>query len=604
MRLEKRKRFLGVLGVLTVLWLSACAASPELQLARNAKMTGDLEAAYNLYMRVLHLEPGNAEALDAVNEISTVMTDRARREADGILQNAGGVTAPTLRLCLAKLDQYKAYDPQGAYLGNDRKAYLKKLEAIEKESRTLINQATLAILAGDYARALDLIDALKAGDPDHPDIETIEASYKKSYGVLLEEKIMTAYAAGRPDDANSIMKEWKALGLPKEEQKRLDLAVKSIEIKALQAKYRALMEKNQYYTAFLLLTENGHKDEFAFEFSELRQKGAPFYFDQALRRRDAGNVTRAYLEAVKGMAIDPQYPDMFDMHWDTRDQVLEKIRTTVAISTFGAPEDEPDAGERLTDALIGRLSRNLSFGISLVDRDKTDPVMTEQKQNFAEAARLLGADIIVSGSVLPMTIERRDTPSRKSVRVLMRETLEANPEYEAFIRRSDPKSEAEAPPKTIKVKEYGTFTVDRGKVEVEGVAGVAVTIFNAKKNEVTYAQAVNAHYRAEDAYQEGIEQAGVAADPLELPEDAEIKEKLSIQILQRLVDVIEGPFRNREKLFLENALNHIERQEMDLAVDELAKGYLFCTRSELDESNPDFKAIRNKIIELTEKEFI
>jgi hypothetical protein len=127
-----------LLGVLAVLCMSACVTSPELQLGRDAKMSGNLEVAYSHYMQVLQTDPGNAEAQSAVNEISGMLTTRARQEAVAILKKAGAVTAPALRACIAKLDRYASYDPQGTFLGQDRTIYAQKLEALEQAIKAQI----------------------------------------------------------------------------------------------------------------------------------------------------------------------------------------------------------------------------------------------------------------------------------------------------------------------------------------------------------------------------------------------------------------------------------------------------------------------------------
>lgn len=598
------QRLFCVLLVITSLCLGACVTSPDLKLAQDARLAGNLEAAHNHYMRVLQSDPRNVEAKNAVSEIRAAMTGRGRQEAAALLANAPAVTVPLLRSSLAHLDQYRGYDPEGTYLDSDRKKYEQALKELEDANRNRGNQVASAIRAGEYSQAAALIDAVKNTDPTYPQIEVIETSYRKSYGGFLEQKIMKAYADNRIEEANAAMDAWLTLGFPDDEKRRLQAAAKKLEIDALKDDCRHLVRNNQYYSAFLMLMKSKHKDVFAPEFSELRLKGAPFYVEQARQRMLDGNVTRAYLEAVKGLELNPEYPGMFEMHRDTRDRVLDGVQRYIAIPAFGSPQDSPDVGIQFSDALISYLFRILPYGINIVERGKIDLLMEEHKREFTEVANILNVDLIVTGNVSLLTIDRQDTKNQSTVRVPVGEKLEINPEYEVFLRTSNEKNMAAAPPKTIKVKEYGTFTINKGKSTIKGFSSVAVRIFDTSKGRITYAQEFNANYKAEDYYQDGLDLAGIEGDPLELPSDTEIRERLRNQIVKQLADVIQAQFEKREKHFLENAQYYISRREKDQAVNELAKGFLYCVKAKVAFNDHDFTEIRNNILKLTEIDFL
>jgi hypothetical protein len=297
---------------------------------------------------------------------------------------------------------------------------------------------------------------------------------------------------------------------------------------------------------------------------------------------------------------------MFEMHRDTRDKVLDMVQKYIAIPAFGSPQDNPDVGVQFSDALISYLFRILPYGINIVERGKIDMLMAEHKREFAEVANILKVDLIVTGNVSLLTIDRQDTKGQNTVRVPIGEKLEVNPEYEVYIQTHDPKSPNPGTPprKTIKVKEYGTFTINKGRTTIKGFSSVAVRIFNTSKGRITYAQEFNANYQAADDYQDGLDLAGIESDPLELPSDTEIKEKLRNQIVQQLADVIQAQFEKRERTFMQTATYHISRREMKPAIDELAKGFLYCVKAKVDFNDPDFTEIRNKSVELTETNFI
>lgn len=461
-----------------------------------------------------------------------------------------------------------------------------------------------AIASDQYAQARAMIAEIQNSDPEYSGLAGLQNTLKQSNGAYLEKRIKSAYDKGDIKGANQAIKEWYALSLPADEQARMQGMIKDWEKKIITQKVTELTRKKKYYSAYLMLTQSKYKEDYGSLFKKVRGKGARFYLNQARLRLNRGDVSRAYLEAVKGFELDAELPGMFEMHRDTRDTVLENVQKYIAIPAFDAPRSNPDAGTQFSDALISYLFRIMPYGINIVERGKIDILMEEHKREFSQVANILNVDLIVTGNVSLLKVDQQDNQRQSTVRVPIGEKSQINPEYEAYIQSGGSGNKTPVPPKTIKVKEYGNFTITKGRSVIKGFANVAVRIFDTSKGRITYAQEFNANFQASDDYQDALELAGVEGDPLTLPTDTEVQEKLRTKIVKQLAEVIQKQFEKREKHFLESAAYYKSRRETHLAIEELARGFLYCVKAKVPFNDPDFTEIRNSIIDLTEKKYL
>ena len=600
--LSVRLSFLFAAGIL--LCITACVPPASLKLAQQAQANGDLVAAHAHYVQTLQESPGNAEALQALAAIRDQLSAKARAEADAMFRSATPATARTIRASTAILDKSAAYDPDGSRLGGDRQKFQQALAQLNAKNDQRIEAANRAMAANQFPQARTLIDEIQATDPDYDGLDALQNNWTRAYGAFLEQSVQQAYAAGNLSQANQAVEKWQALGFPAADQARMQTIVKTADKKLISGRVADLMARQQFYKAHLLLTRSRYKSEYGSLFSDVSNRGAPFYLEQARLRLAEGDVSRAYLEAVKGLELDPNLPGMFEIHRDTRDAVLEKVQKYIAIPAFDAPTTNPDAGTRFSDALISYLFRILPYGINIVERGKIDILMQEHKREVSEVATILNVDLIVTGNVSLLKVDRQDNQRQATVRAPVGEKTEINPEYEIWIKTGGDQSNQPAPPKTIKVPEYGNFTINKGSSVVKGFANVAVRIFDTSKGRITYAQEFNANFQTSDDYQDALELAGIEGDPLNVPTDTEVQEKLRSQIVKQLADVIQQQFEKREKHFLQTADYYKSRKERRLAIQELARGFLYCVKAKVPFNDSDFTAIREEIIDLTETGFL
>ena len=589
-----------------LLVLTACVPLAELESARQASEKGDLELAHQIYLTTLKQAPDNEDVLKGLRAVRTKLTNRAIKEAAAVLRSSPGSSVPQLQLAISKLDAAKPYDPDDRLLGPTRTKYQDRITQIKNENKTRAEQVRAALTSEQFPSAKKLIEDIKKSDPQADLWRTVESDYTSKHGEFLQRRFKVLLSEKKFLEAKNVVQQLKISNTPADQIARLTKTLEEQEIRWLKAKLDHEVSNKHFYKAYLAIMESGHQKAFSALMDDLRTRGSKFYLDQATRRLKRKELSWAYLEAVKGYELDSGLPGMFEIHRRTRDEVLKKIQEYIAIPAFGAPQKNPDLGPQFSDALISYLFRILPYGINIVEREKIDLLIEEQKREFKEVGNILNVDLIITGNVSLMNIDRQKNQREATVRVKVGERKEPNPEYELLLKTygSQVGYLANLPPRVISVPVYETFKYKKGEVVVKGFATVSARIFDTKEGRITYAQEFNAKFRAEDSYQDALEIAGVKDDPLETPTDTEVLEKLRNQIIPQLAAVIQKQFEKRERLFLGEARYYLTRREIEKVMNPLARGFLYCVKAKVKSDDSDFVALRNMILEQTEQNFL
>ncbi|MCP5003852.1 MAG: hypothetical protein GY941_07860 [Planctomycetes bacterium] len=603
------KRNIILLPLIVVLFLlnSSCKTI-EMETARQAAQRNELETAYKSYLEALKKDPENKEALSEIKVVRAKLINPVISEADNLVKLSPQPTIPLIEEAISKLDAVSQFDPGGKLLNPSRKHFEELITQIRDANRALSQRVRVDISTGDFELARKNIQKIKISDPSAGIIRTLNGEYNSAYKTFLEQKMTALLKKKKFKEAREILRQIEDLKPSSDEKVRLTNLFKKYELKKIESDVDVMLSKNQYYKAYLTIIDNGYKELLSTKLVEISLRGSQFYLWQATKRLELGEVSKGYLAAVKGLELDSRLTNMFETHRDARDEILKMLQKYIAISAFGAPSDNPDAGPQFSDALISYLFRTLPYGINIVEREKIDMLMDEHKREFKEVGDILNVDIIVTGNVSLMKIDKQNTESVATIRAKVGEKRETNPEYEMALRvRRNSTSTVNLPPlppASVKVPVYENFKYTKGKTTVKGFANVSVRIFDTHKGSITYADEFNANYKATDEYQDSVEPAGVTGDPLEILSDTEVTEKLRNEIIKQLADVIQKQFEERAKLFLQDAKYHIARKEVDRAINFLAQGFLYCVKAQIAQDNSYFSEIRKLIVEETERNFL
>ncbi|MCD6535281.1 MAG: hypothetical protein J7L25_14575 [Deltaproteobacteria bacterium] len=585
--------------------LSACVPNPEMDLARQYYQSGKVEDAYHKYQAILKKEPSNKEALNALNKIKKTLTEQAISQAQQIHESTPTAQVEQLQKAIAILTRAYPFNPQSPALGAITQRYKTQLKELQKTNLLRAEQFRLALRAGQYSKARQTLTEIEKTNPTFTGIKTLKQEYSTNYGIFLEKEIETAVEKNDFKKAHLDLAAWQSLGLAKDIGLKLQNIIRIAEARKIKHEVDTLLTHNQFYTAYLVILANGYSQELAHEIDNIRTAGSWFYLQQASKRLAQGDISRAYIEAVKGYELDRENSEIFDLHRDTRDQILQQLQRYIAIPLFGAPKDQPDLGPQLSDALISYLFRILPYGINIVEREKIDLLLEEQKREYKKVGNLLNVDMIITGNISLLNIDRQESNHMVTIKAKTGEKTISNPEFEAWLRLPlTSRGNTQQPRKLLAMPTYQNFTYRKGTVTLKGFTSVSLRIFGTSKGAVTYAQEFNANYSISDDFQDEVQLANVESDPLNLPSDTEIREKLRNKVIKQIAGVIGKQFDKREKSFLQDAKYHLSRHENEKALQKLAQGFLYCIKAKVKTDDPDFSAIRDKIITLTETGFL
>ncbi|RLB70594.1 MAG: hypothetical protein DRH03_06920 [Deltaproteobacteria bacterium] len=590
---------------LLLLILSACVPSQEMNSARQSYQSGKIEEAYSKYQAILKKEPGNQEALTALGKIKNDLVNRAMSQAQAECNSTPTIQIESLHKAIAILTQVYPYNPQSSALEANTQRYKTQLKELQEANLLRAEQFHLALKSDKFGVALQNLQEIEKTNPTLSNLKTLKDEYRLSYGTYLEKEIASAVANNNFKKAHHDLTEWQALGLSGDVGAKLESLLRSAEAKQIKQELNILIARHKFYTAYLLILANGYSNELAQEVENIRTAGTQFYLEQATKRLAQGDISRAYIETVKGYELDRENPAIFDLHRDTRDQILRQLQRYIAIPLFGAPRDQPDLGPQLSDALISYLFRVLPYGINIVERGKIDLLLEEQKREYKKVGNLLNVDMIITGNISLLNIDRQESEHLVTVKAKTGEKTISNPEYEAWLRLPLTSREGTPQPRKLLVMPtYQNFTYKKGTVRLKGFTSVSLRIFDTTKGSVTYAQEFNANYSVSDDFQDEVQLANVESDPLDLPSNTEIREKLRNKVIKQIAGVISKQFDKRESNFLQDANYFLSRHENDKALQKLAQGFLYCIKAKVKADDPDFRTIRDKIIKLTETGFI
>lgn len=592
---------------LAALLTSACVspATQPLNAARAARSSGDLAGAARRYQEALAVAPGHKLILSELEEVRGELVDRAITEAN---TRAGErPDAAHLREALAILEQARAYGQGIARHGVATRGYESALEKLTRAQEARASQARAALQAGDLARASRQLDAIRGEDPAWGGLAALQdevASWKIAH---LTHRAGQALDAGDIPAARRALQELEGSTDPKLGALRARLH--SVELDWLENRAAAQIARDQYYTCFLEIMDSGREDELQALLRRVRSEGADHYLEQARMRLSRGESGRAYLEAMKGLELSPGDLRLFDVHRDARDRQLASIQTYIAVPTFATPSARPDLGAQFSDALISHLFRVLPYGVNIVEREKIDLLLREQKSGFADLGEVLNVHLIISGNVSLMQIDRQESHQKAIARIQVGERVEVNPAFEIALKTAPrlPNGRVDSaalPTPTITIPLHETVKYNKGSVTLKGFSTVAARIFSTREAAIIYAQEFNARFDATDSFQDAVEDAGIEGDPLVLPTETEMVEALRTELVQKVAGLIEAQFHARHETYLEDARYRLARHERDQAMEPLASGFLYAVKAKVPEDDPAYGELLDLIVAETETGFL
>jgi tetratricopeptide (TPR) repeat protein len=291
--------------------------------------------------------------------------------------------------------------------------------------------------------------------------------------------------------------------------------------------------------------------------------------------------------------INPQYPELFYKIQETEDAIKGRLKRAIAIFDFASPSYNPDAGTNASSNLITYLFNNSSGDIRILERQDLQSILKEMNLEQAgivgdmEAARrvgrMTGIDIFIMGNVLLYKTEKDETKGSKIAKIETGTKVQENPEYLIWkAKHPKPTQEqlAAAPPAVVEVPEYHYENYTVGRNKMRAAVHIYYKIIDAKKGEIIATDTLKRNVEVTDEWNDGIPEANIPYNPLELPTESQILEQVTAEVVRDLALVVLKPFQSLQTTYFEEgeALKQRRRYEeaiekyIDSIYDERIKG--------------------------------
>jgi len=426
-------------------------------------------------------------------------------------------------------------------------------------------------------------------------VMTIDPSYKNT-GMLVEQVKKNdnpKYFLSRAAEMSSA-KEWdRAVGFY---ETALSYAPGDPNIRSLLVK--AKLEAGRHY--FGLANQRAKENRLYLANKEYQKALAyspslrnSFFFKEAVESYTTKVLQRSsrYIEQGKhGNAlawywqlneINPEYPDLFYKIQETEDVIKKRLRRAIAVFDFSSPSYNPDAGSNASSNLITYLFNNSSGDIRILERQDLQSILKEMNLEQAgivgdmEAARkvgrMTGIDIFIMGNVLLYKTEKDETKASKVAKIQIGTKVQDNPEFLNWkATHPNPTSEQlqEAPPAVMQVPDYRYENYTVGRNKMRAAVHVYYKIIDAKKGEIIATDTIKRNLEVTDEWNDGIAEANIPYNPLELPTESEVLEQVTAEVVRDLALVVLKPFQSLQTTYFDEGEILRQRRRYEEAIEK------------------------------------
>jgi len=318
-----------------------------------------------------------------------------------------------------------------------------------------------------------------------------------------------------------------------------------------------------------------------------------FFYKEALESYSKKVLERASRYAEKGKLgnslawywqlteINPQYPELFYKIQETEDAIKGRLKRAIAIFDFASPSYNPDAGTNASSNLITYLFNNSSGDIRILERQDLQSILKEMNLEQAgivgdmEAARrvgrMTGIDIFIMGNVLLYKTEKDETKGSKIAKIKTGTKVQENPEYLIWkAKHPKPTQEqlAAAPPAVVEVPEYHYENYTVGRNKMRAAVHIYYKIIDAKKGEIIATDTLKRNVEVTDEWNDGIPEANIPFNPLELPTESQILEQVTAEVVRDLALVVLKPFQSLQTTYFDEAEILKQRRRYEEAIEK------------------------------------
>jgi curli biogenesis system outer membrane secretion channel CsgG/tetratricopeptide (TPR) repeat protein len=587
----------------------AAAAQGELRsataVAGAMSQIPDVDRALAVVERALRYDPGHAPSREFQ---TTLQLRRAALAQDVERLLAAGREA-------AKRDEWPqaeqaairalAIDPANATATRQRQ------EAIRGATDKSLRLAAQAEASEDWPEAVRHLEEALGRDPSN---EAIQARFRTA-----QQRNSLAYYLGRAGQFESEGQLEKAFAF-------LRLATKywASDARVRDAMDRVAREgRRKYYTESLRRAENddwgkvygalaasvqafGPANSVDGQLRSLVRDLALKLYDRALEFENQKLWGNTYLWFRTLQQVDPFYRDVANKVEQTRERLIDRATVKIAVLDFEPPKAAPDSGSIVSGSIVTNLFKLGRKDFKVIEREALQSIIKEisigqagvlDVETAKEIGKIAGIDVILVGRVLQYKVDQNEAEGRKTVTVPVGNRTVPNPAYDlhmAAVREGRKKSTDPAPAQTIQEPVHQLFTYRVGSVTAIGYVSVSFRLVGVERGEILFAEKIDEQETFKQDFSEGVEAAGIQAVSKNAPIPTEVLNRVTEQVVGKIVGLIARHYGSRQNYFLENGRELQRRRQFTRAVEE----YMNCIASaDLERTGQQYAAAARELVE-------
>jgi len=581
------------------------------QLADQARLSGLEPQVQRERLRVAiesyrQCRQAKEKSKDACQQIDAELANLTRAYATLTLEEMNRRslrTVPEYNQALSELEQALNYDDSSGTLRKAVGEYRDRREKLVAQVQALLGKAAEQRSARNWGQAMSAVDAAIALDPPNSDAarlrQQILSERDDHYARILRE-LCRDPSFEKCMEANSLFRDFNAekphpdSGLTAELRNLIDRTRRQV--------IEQLVAQKKYFSAYAL-AKDSQAPGYASVLADIIKQGGAFYLTLANDEYKNVRDFHAYAAAVKAVELLGQdHEQAFRLHRDCADRVDDSIQIKIGIAPFKSSGDEPDIGKRLTNDLLSQLHPLLPYGVQIEEREKVE--FGIEKVGSTEAVRLLALKWAIFGDV-DCRVSREHNTRQVTAWAPVLKTI-PNPQYETELKMiattpAKDRDKLPAPRPTITAKVSEKIEYAAGENSLHGQLACSLRIYSAAAGYVTSPKSFSITREAKDTFCDGVPEANVPKDPLELPSQLTFLQGMREEMVKQMSDWLAGNFNNRQRQFGEEAEYRIQRREWDEATKVAVQGYYYCLRAKVPQNDPQFVRLRKlALFDLTE----
>jgi len=630
MKLKACRVILMFLFVLV--FLSGCTVSESYKMGQDLSKEKRWDDAIIYLTKALAEEPDNPEVKDALKKAKQESAWGHYKKAKEVIGTSMDPNLPILRQAEKEVDIALGLDPESRDIKTFADTVKGKITNLQELIKPLYGQAELDMQKEDWVAAVVKLRQINAILPNYEETagrltKSIQEASRSLYQQGLafgkqEEWKLAAESFKAAMDVNPNYFDVAKLYQEAKSKDNFDYYVMIAE-KANQrqdlARAIALYEKSLEYKP---------DDDVMKKVDTLKSKAGRIYFDEAIALVNQNKYSPALkrIEFIKGWnsnvqddplfkdfigkfckkimeradghlekelwgnalvwyqkveSLNPDYSELYEKIRDVREErIKRRIKKSIAVFDFTSPSNDKDAGRNAADKLVAYLYQKASSDLRIIERENLQNILREMQlgqsglvdvKSAQTVGKMRGIDTFIMGTVLKYFSSKTDNSSMEQIKVLVDEEDVRNPEFSDWLIMNPRPTEGDfknAPPRTIKKKNYQFVSFKKGAVKITALFDISYKLVDTATGENIFTNTITGRLIKEDKYQDGLPVANIPHDPLEIQTESEVLGDLTDQKIAEMGQNVLKHFQSLELEYYNQGQQFQKNRKYDQAIEK------------------------------------